>query len=217
MFQRPVRAVVRPAFTLLEVLVVVALLVLLAGLGRVALGVAPGDERRAACGHLVAMIERARAAAVVGRAPVLLGLEIPEAAVSGGGVGRMALFRIETWPGRDDRVMPAVRLGRWVEIGRGLVFCAGERDGMSNPVDAMPWRLEPSGSPAGGVVARIMVFDGTGRLVYPEGRLPVALGLAEGRYVGGRPILRGNADSGAVAEDWIRVGRHAGRAHWISR
>lgn len=216
-FQQPVRAGVRPGFTLLEVLVVVGLLVLMAGLGQVALGVASGDERRAACGHLVAMIERARAEAVVGRAPVLLGLEIPEAVESGEGVGRMALFRAEAWPAPDQGCLPVVRLGQWVEIGRGLVFCAGSRDGMGNPVDGLPWSLECSGIAGEGVRARIMVFDGAGRLVYPEGSTSVALGVAEGRYVGGRAVLRGSPSSGAVLEDWVSVGRHAGRSHWISR
>ena len=206
-----------PAFTLLELLVVIALLLLLAGLAQVSMSASPGDERRMACDQLIAMVERARTIAVVRRSPVVLGLDSPDGPGPRDAVGRVALFQINAWPCVRDEALPAVKLTRWMPMGRGVVFHAGAVEGMGNPIDAAAWRLEFG--PGGGdfIQVKALVFDATGRLVYPEGLLPVVLRLAEARYVGGRTVVWEKGTSGVVAEDWVRVGRHSGRPHWISR
>lgn len=206
-----------PAFTLLELLVVIALLVLLAGVAQVSVSASPGDERRVACEQLIAMVERARAMAVVKRAPVVLGLDPPDGSGMRDGGGRMALFQLDAWPREQDEGVPAVMLTRWLAIGRGVVFHTGAVEGMGNPIDEAPWRLELGLGGGECIGVNAMVFDASGRLVYPEGPLPAVLRLAEGRYVGGRALVMERGASGAVAEDWVRVGRHSGRPHWISR
>jgi len=206
-----------PAFTLLELLVVIALLVLLAGLAQVSMSASPGDDRRVACEQLIAMVERARATAVVRRSPVILGLDPP----SGSGLrdrgGRVALFQVDSWPCERDAALPAVMLTRWHAIGRGVVFHAGAVEGMGNPIDEAPWRLDLGSGAGGGIGVNALVFDASGRLVYPEGVLPAVLRLAEVSCASGQAVVAEKGVSDAVAEDWVRVGRHSGRPHWISR
>lgn len=207
----------QPAFTLLELLVVIAILVLLTGLAQVSISASPGDERRMACDQLIAMLERARTIAVVRRSPVVLGLDLPDGSNQPGAVARVALFQIDAWPCEGDEALPAVMLTRWLLMGRGVVFHAGAVEGMGNPIDEAPWRLKPEHGGAEGISVKVLVFDETGRLVYPEGALPVVLRLTEGRFVGGRAVVMERGGPGLVAEDWVSVGRHSGRPHWISR
>lgn len=208
---------VRPAFTLLELLVVMALLVLLAGLAQVSMSASPGDERRMACDQLIAMVERARTIAVVRRSTVVLGLDSPDGSGPRDAVGRVALFQIGSWPCERDESLPAEMLTRWLPMGRGVVFHAGAVDGMVNPIDEEPCSLKLG--PDGGdcIKVKALVFDKSGRLVYPEGLLPAVLRLAEGHVVGGRLVAWERGASGVVAEDRVWVGRHSGRPHWISR
>jgi len=206
-----------PAFTLLELLVVIALLVLLLGLAQVSMSASPGDDRRVACEQLIAMVERARATAVVRRSPVILGLDPPDGTDLRDEGGRMALFQVDSWPCERDEVLPAVMLTRWQAIGRGVVFHAGAVESMSNPIDEAPWLLGLGPGAGESIGVNALVFDAGGRLVYPEGVLPAVLRLAEGRYVCGQVVVDEKGASNAVAEDWVRVGRHSGRPHWISR
>ncbi len=196
-------------FTLVELLVVIAVIGILLVAAISMVGGTPAEARKTTADMLMAMVDEARSTAITTRSHVVFAVETPPDA---GSAQRVGLFRAPDLP---DGPLDGIQLepfGRWRVLETGVILIGGADAGFDNPLDGAAQRLRHDA--AGGARsfdAHIVVFDPHGGLRLPDGDSPVTLRLAEGAIRSGQPqpVRRG----GRLAETKLRVGRTIARAH----
>jgi prepilin-type N-terminal cleavage/methylation domain-containing protein len=142
----------KPAFTLVEIVVVIAVLVILLVAGVGLLGGTGAQARRAGTDMLSGMIEQARTSAITTRSFVVLAVAEPGDLPAGDERCRIGLFKVENWPENDTDPLSAVLMSRWRTFENGVVLIGGDTGGLDNPLDqqklksltAAATRREPS-------------------------------------------------------------------------
>jgi len=192
-------------FTLVEIVVTIAILVILLSAGVSLLGGTGPQARRSAVDVLTGMIEQARTTAITTRSSVVLA--VAEPAAGGDNRYRVGLFKVTSWP--DDSSAPTgmTPLGRWRLLESGVILLDGSAGaGLTNP-------LNEAAVAAGKASAHIVAFDPRGGVRYPAGSAPLVFRVAEGAYRNGKAIPNRRAGSTTVPETLIRIGRVTARPY----
>lgn len=206
----PARA--RLAFTLVEIVVVIAVLVILLVAGVGLLGGTGAQARRAGTDMLSGMIEQARTSAITTRSYVVLAVAEPGDLPASDERCRIGLFKVENWPENDTDPLSAVLMSRWRIFENGVVLIGGDTGGLENPLDRQKLQITyGTGNKARTIQVHGIAFNPRGGLHHPRGSMPVALRIAEGAYRGGKatPNRRGET----IAENRLKIGRVTARPY----
>lgn len=204
------------AFTLVEMLAVIAVMGVLLAVGVGMMRGNPAQARKAGMDMLQSAIEQARTHAITKRTYTVLAFVDP-GDVPGGDTRsqRIGLFEVESWP-EDVMTITSLdvrQIGRWRTFETGLILIDGDgTSGLANPLDSPALELSVSGrAAAGDIQARVLVFHPRGGIRLPVGSEPVTLRLAEGYFRDGAavPVRR----DGQIAESTLRVGRVIARPY----
>lgn len=214
---KPSFRLISPAFSLVEMIVVIAVLVILLTVGASLFNSTGPQARRSAADQLTALVEQARTTAITSRCHVILAVAEPGDLANTDERCRVGLFKVANWP--EDPSAGAVDgelVGRWRTLDSGVILIGGQVDGIENPLDAPEWTINHSlrGKPQQ-VKAHALVFHSRGGLRYPAGSAPVALRVAEGGYRGGKAVPNRRVDSAAIAENRLKIGRVTARPYRI--
>lgn len=209
----------RAAFSLIEMLVVIAILATLMTAGVSLLSGSGIQSRKAGTDMLSGLIEQARTRAITTRSYVVLAIAEPGDLPAQDERARVGIFTIDAWP--DSTTSPLALNGtlstRWQTLNTGIALIPGSIDDIANLIDPGSEVTITYGVAKNlNVRVHAMAFSPRGGLVYPNGSAPVALRIAEGRYRGGAAIPNERADSKAVTESRLKIGRVTGRPYQIN-
>lgn len=202
------------AFSLVEMVAVIAILVTLMTAGVSLLNGTGTQSRRAGADLMAGLIEQARTKAITSRSYVILAIAEPGDLPAGDERCRIGLFRIEgseAPPSLDN--VSAVLLNRWQLLNTGVVLIPGSVDTVENPLDLPQINIRYGGTNNLSVEVHAIAFNPRGGLHFPAGSTPVALRIAEGNYRNGTatPYERGTQKS--ITENRLRIGRVTARPY----
>jgi hypothetical protein len=192
-----------PAFSLVEMAAVIAILLIVMTAGIGLRSGSPAASQRTATDLVAAMADRARTTAIAKRTPVVMALAAPSDLPAGeDGRCRIGLFQVTS----ENRELPEIvrtvtALGRWKPIERGTSWTAGMIEGAVNPRDSPRLTLHTA---QGSLRVHGIIFNARGGLVSPPGSAPAVICIGA---TGGRA-----ADT-IVPETRLRVGRVTGRIY----
>lgn len=208
-----------PAFTLIEMVAVIAILVTLMTAGVSLLNGTGVQSRKAGMDMLTAMIEQGRTTAITSRSKVLLAIVEPGDLPSGDERCRLGLFKLDeaTEIVPDPPELKAVLLNRWQSFNTGLVML-GDDDGkgvagLVNPMSSKQTTITYGGTKNLKVQVHYIAFNSRGGLIYPTGS-SVLLRLAEGNYRGGKATANKHKDE-KITENRLKIGRVTARPYRI--
>jgi prepilin-type N-terminal cleavage/methylation domain-containing protein len=203
----------RPAFTLVEMVVVIAIIVVLMIAGVQVLGGGEGPSRRTAADSITGLVEQARTTAITTRSTVILAVAEPGDLPVNDGRCRLGLFRVANWS-EDGTTADAVLIRRWQTLPTGIALLGGEVDGVRNPLDESQTTLRyRAGSKTLEVPVHLIAFGPRGGLQLPQGSDPIALRIAAGTYRDGRAVSTSRAAERTAAETHLRIGRIVARPY----
>jgi len=201
-----------PAFTLVEVVAVIAVMLLLAGIGATVLRDPGTQARKTATDALTGLLEQARTAALPRRAPVVLAIAEPGHLPTDDGRCMIGLFQLTTWPERAA-ALDGVLLRRWQPLPAGVVLLPGGVSGLRNPRDEPESTIRYlSGQRLIQGNFHILAFNARGGLLSPSGSDPVCLRIAEGTYRNRQPTANASRKD-RIAENNLRIGRLTARPY----
>lgn len=206
----------RRAFTLTEIVVVIAVTVILLVAGVGLLGGTGSQARRSGADMLAGMIEQARTAAITTRSYVVLAVAEPGDLPTGDERCRLGLFKVETWPENSSEPVNGVLMSRWRILENGVALIGGEVDGLENPLSERELAITyGTGAKVRTVSVHALAFNSRGGLHHPAGSTPVAMRIAEGGYRGGKATPNRRGDSQAISENRLKIGRVTARPYRI--
>ncbi|MBU6171706.1 MAG: GspH/FimT family pseudopilin [Verrucomicrobia bacterium] len=207
----------RPAFSLVELSVAIAILLTLATAGAQLLGHTGIHTRKASTELITSLIEQARNTAITSRRHVILAIAEPGDIANTDERCRLGIFKVDSWPDSFDGVIrKAVQKGRWRALEAGLTISSGSFDDLDNPLDAPEIALQyGSESKPRSAKVHAIAFNPRGGIVLPASANPVLIRVAAGSYRDGKAIPRHNGISGAVTEQKIKIGRVTARPYQI--
>jgi type II secretory pathway pseudopilin PulG len=201
-----------PAFSLVELVTVIAVILLLAGIGAAVLRDPGTQARKTATDALTGLLEQARTTALTRRVPVVLAIAEPGDLPTDDGRCMIGLFQLTAWPERAT-ALDGVLLRRWQALPSGVVLLPGGVGGLRNPRDEAETTIRYlSGQRLIQGDFHILAFNSRGSLLSPTGSDPVALRIAEGSYRNRQPAANaGRKDR--IAENTLRIGRLTARPY----
>lgn len=205
----------RPAFSLIEMVTVIAILVILMTAGISLLHGTGAQARRSATDVITGMIEQARTTAITSRSFVVLAVAEPGDLPAGDPVCRLGMFKVENWPESPNAPVPAVLMSHWRTLETGVVLIGGQVEGLENPLDGPELTLTYGVKNPLIVTVHAIAFNSRGGLHYPAGSSPVVLRVAEGNYRGGKATPFPRADSRTIPENLLKIGRVTARPYRI--
>ncbi|HSP43816.1 MAG TPA: type II secretion system protein [Luteolibacter sp.] len=205
----------RRAFTLVEMLAVIAVIGILLVAGVRLLGDTGAQARRAASDTVTGLIEQARTAAITTRSHVILAIAEPGDLPAGDNRCRLGLFKVDEWPDDTSGEVPAVLMNRWRVLENGIVLASGdEGEPLPNPLDAPELRIRyGTGGNVRTVEVHALAFNPRGGLRFPEGSTPVQLRIAEGAYRNGTAVPARRGERRSIAENRLKIGRVIARPY----
>lgn len=203
------------AFTLLEMVVVLTVVVILTATGVSLLHGTGTQSRQAGSDLLAGMIEQACATAVTSHSHVVLAVAEPGDLPGSDERCRLALFQVEAWPDSATDTVQGVQLGRWRPMETGIALIGGHLDGVVNPMDATQLTIAYGAATPRSVIVHAIAFNPCGALLYPPGSTPVAMRIAEGGYRGGLATPNRHGQSGSIRENRLKIGRVTSRPYRI--
>lgn len=206
------------AFSLIEMVTVIAILVILMTSGVSLLNGTGSQSRKAGTDMISGMVEQARTIAINSRSDVLVVIAGPGDLAGSDERCRIGLFRLKkpvagAAAGTPDHYD---LLTRWQTLNTGVVLVGGQVDGVRNPLDEPQMNiLYTAANKDVTVNAHVISINSRGALVLPKGSDPVAFRIAEGGYRGGKvtPNIRG--DSQKATENRLKIGRVNARPYRI--
>lgn len=206
----------KPAFSLIEMVVVIAVLVILMTAGVSLMNGTGAQSRKAGTDMLTGMIEQARAAAITSRSFVVLAIAEPGDLPSSDERCRIGLFKVETWPDSfSGTIEEAVLLNRWKTLETGIALIGGEVDGVENPLDGDEITITYGATKPVSVKVHAIAFNSRGGLHYPLGSTPIAMRIAEGNYRKGKATAYERGEAGTITENRLKIGRVTARPYRI--
>jgi len=208
-----------PAFSLVEISVVIAILLTLAAAGAQLLGHTEIQTRKAGTELLTSLIEQARNTAITSRRHVILAIAEPGDIANSDERCRLGIFKVDSWPDPfDGEISKAVQKGRWRALEAGLTISGGNLDGLDNPLDAPEIALQyGSESKPHSAKVHAIAFNPRGGIILPPSTNPILMRIAPGSYRNGKAMPRDNGKNGAVSEQKIKVGRVTARPYRIEK
>jgi prepilin-type N-terminal cleavage/methylation domain-containing protein len=207
----------RGGFSLVEMVVVMAILVILIGFAATHLSGGAEKARRAATDQVIGMIEQARNTALVSRSTVMLAIAEPGSLPANDDKCVVGLLRVEgDWDPMSLEPVSGTLLGRWKPLETGVIFMGGAMGSLTNPLDAPEVPIRYTTRRTIEAEVRGIIFNARGRLIHPVGPAPAVLRIAEGGYPRGVPTpMRRGADQ-RVSDTWLKIGRVTGRAYEVT-
>lgn len=209
------------AFSLIEMMVVIAILVALMTAGVSLLNGNAAQSRKAGTDMLSGLIEQARTTAITSRSHVVLAIAEPGDLPASDERCRIGLFKVDAeWSDASMTPSPlkCTLLNRWQTLNTGIVLIPGEVNGVPNPLDEKSEIIIAyGGSKNLSVKVHVIAFNSRGGLHYPAGSTPVAVRIAEGGYRGtplkATPNVRGSQKT--ITESRLKIGRVTARPYRI--
>lgn len=201
----------KAAFSLIELLAVIAVITILLTAGIKILGGTSAQARKTGTDALIATIEQGRSSAITTRSIVLMAIAEPGDLPTGDDRARLGLFKITEWPDSATSVNGTL-LRRWQAIPTGAIPYGGDFEGLRNPFDLpeITVRYQSAGKEIE-VQVHVIAFTPRGGLHWPTGSDPVVMRLAEGGYRGGKAVPDRNGEAKTVSENRLRIGRVVAR------
>lgn len=203
------------AFSLVEIVVVIAILVTLMSVGVSLLNGTGSHSRKAGTDLFAGLIEQARTTAITSRCYVVLAIAEPGDLPTEDGRCRVGLFKVETWPDDLSNPVKCVPLSRWRPLEAGVVLIGGRVDGVENLLDGDEFTIEYGATKPLAAKVHAIAFNARGGLHYPAGSSPVAVRIAEGNYRSGKPVAFPRGAAGGVTENRLKIGRITARPYRI--
>ncbi|MES2921668.1 MAG: prepilin-type N-terminal cleavage/methylation domain-containing protein [Verrucomicrobiota bacterium] len=205
-------------FSLIEMMVVIAILVTLMSAGVSLLSGSGSQSRKAGTDMLTGLIEQARTTAITSRSYVILAIAEPGDLPSSDERCRIGLFKVDDeWPDASATPNPlkCTLLSRWQTVNTGIALIGDKVDGLPNPLDESEITISYGGTKNLSVKVHAIAFNSRGGLHYPSGSTPIAIRIAEGGYRGGKatPNKRGSMQS--ITENRLKIGRVTARPYRI--
>lgn len=208
----------KAAFSLIEMVAVIAILIALMTAGVSLLNGTGTQSRRAATDMITGMIEQAKSTAVTSRSYVVLAIAEPGDLPSGDERCRIGLFKVEEWPDSSGSTpdLKGVLLSRWQSINTGVVLLGGDVKGVTNPIDEPQITMNyGTGSKPQVITVHAIAFNSRGGLHYPLGSSPIALRIAEGGYRNGKATANLKGPKKGATENRLKIGRVTARPYPI--
>ncbi len=207
------------AFSLVEMMVVIAILVTLMTAGVSLLNGTGSQSRKAGTDMLSGLIEQARTTAITSRSYVVLAIAESGDLPLGDERCRIGLFKVnEDWPDASTTPVPlnCTLLNRWQTLNSGIVLIPGDVDKLPNPLnDKSEITITYGGTRNLSVKVHAIAFNSRGGLHYPAGSTPVALRIAEGGYRSGKATPNERGTQKSIAENRLKIGRVTARPYRI--
>ena len=212
------------AFSLIEMVAVIAILIILMTAGISLLSSSGVQSRRAGVDLLSGLIEQARTSAITTRSYVILAIAEPGDLPTTDNQCRIGLFKVDAaaWP--DTSISPvtvnAVLLSRWQTLNTGIVLIGTQKgesnpDTTPNPIDLDKVTINYGGSKNLSIKVHAIAFSPRGGLHLPLGSTPVVLRIAEGRYSGGKATATLRGSNKKATENLLKIGRVTARPYQI--
>jgi len=209
------------AFSLIEMSVVIAILLILMTAGISLMNGTGAQARRAGTDMLTGMIEQARTTAITSRSNVILAIAEPGDLPATDERCRIGLFKVlgeKDWPSNTSAPIKAVLLNRWRILETGVALIGEDVEGLHNPIgktsDEISIEYGPSNRPLT-IKVNAIAFNPRGGLVHPMGSIPVVFRIAEGGYRSGGPKPNIRAGAAGPSENRLKIGRVTARPYRI--
>ncbi len=201
------------AFSLIEMVAVIAILVALMTAGVSLLNGTGSQSRKAGTDMLSGLIEQARTTAITSRSYVVLAIAEPGDLPSGDERCRLGLFKVdEEWSDASKTPSPlkCTLLSRWQTLHTGIVL-------IPDALTSTEITLAYGGSKNLSVKVHAIAFNSRGGLHYPAGSTPITVRIAEGGYRGSPPIATPNkrGPDKKISENRLKIGRVTARPYRI--
>ena len=207
-----------PGFSLVEIVVVLAILVILIGMTAMYMSGSGDKARRAATDQLVGMIEQARNMALVSRSQVMLAIAEPGSLPTHPDKCVLGLLRLEgDWDPQTPGPVPAKLLGRWRPVETGVIFLGGDLANLINPMDLPKMTIRYTTNRTIDAEVHGLAFNARGRLIHPVGSAPGVLRLADGAYPRGVATPKSRGADQRISDTWLKIGRVTGRAYEVTQ
>ncbi len=207
----------KSAFSLIELLAVIAIFAILATAGVSLLHGTGTQSRKATSDLMINLVEQARTRAIISNSHVVLAIAEPADFPVSDGRFQVALFRVDQWP--DPATLPleinGKILNRWQSLDKGIVLIGGEVRGLANPLDQPKVTLTYGEAKSRSVQVHLIAINSRGGLDWPLDANPVALRIAEGRYQYGIAIAYRRGEQKKIAENRLKIGRISARPYPI--
>ena len=208
------------AFSLIEMVAVIAILVVLMTAGIALMGSTGAQSRKAGTDMLIGLVEQARSTAITSRSTIVLAISEPGDLYKSGSqvsanenVCRVGMFKVVTWD--PTAKMTGSLLKRWQSLNSGLVMNTGRVDGFENPMDSAKVEIA-YGTQGYSIKGNLIAIDSRGRLLYPAATsAPIVIRLAEGGYRGSPLKASVNKGQGRITENVLKIGRAIARPYRI--
>lgn len=205
------------AFSLIEMVAVIAILVTLMTAGVSLLNGTGAESRKAATDTLIGLIEQARTNAITSRSYVVLAIAEPSDLPNSDERCRIGMFKIKEWP-KDATDLKGELMSRWQSLNTGIVLIGndkGIKDALVNPMDQSKINITYGGTKNLHASLHLIGFDSRGGLHYPDGSTPIMIRIAEGGYRNGKATANKHGGSTGVTESRLKVGRVTARPYRI--
>ena len=201
------------AFTLIEMMVVMAIIGILVTASISLLNGNGTQARRDATNTLVGLVEQSRTRAVTGKYHVMLAIIAPTDLPNGDDRCRVGMFQVKKWT--SDTTLEGELFSRWRSLSRGIILIPGEVNGIANPLDQPKVTIHYGGPKNLTVRAHLIAFNPCGGLHYPPGSTPIIVRLAEGGYRNGTATPNRRGPNNAISENLLKIGRVTARPYPI--
>jgi len=205
----------KPAFSLIEMVAVIAVLVILMTAGVSLMNGTGSQSRKAGTDLLTGMIEQARTSAITSRSFVVLAIAEPGDLPAGDERCRLGLFKVEAWPQNSSDPVEGVLMSRLRTLETGIALIGGPVDGVDNPLDAPELTISYGTTKPLKVKVHAIAFNSRGSLHHPAGSTPVALRIAEGSYRNGKATPYKRGENATITENRLKIGRVTARPYRI--
>ena len=203
----------KAAFSLIEMVAVIAILVALMTAGVSVLNGTGSQSRKAGTDMLSGLIEQARTTAITSRSYVVLAIAEPGDLPSGDERCRIGLFKVDDeWSDASQTPSPlnCTLLSRWQTLNTGIVL-------IPDALTSSQITLVYGGTKNLSVKVHAIAFNSRGRLHYPAGSAPITNRIAEGGYRGSPAIATPNkrGSDEKISENRLKIGRITARPYRI--
>ncbi|MEY3897940.1 MAG: hypothetical protein RLZZ214_3461 [Verrucomicrobiota bacterium] len=213
------------AFTLIEMVTVIAILATLMTAGVSLLNGTGAQSRKTGTDMLSGLIEQARTKAITTRSNVLLVVAEPGALPAQDERCRIGMFKVaDNWLENPTMIKNAELLSRWQVLNTGIVLLPGDVEDKGDRSRTVPNALGQdkvtiSYGGAKNLTVKVYAigFNSRGGLSFPTGSTPVAFRIAEGGYRGPQRAPKANerGDEKTISENRLKIGRVTARPYQI--
>ncbi len=216
----------KAAFSLIEMVTVIAILVTLMTAGVSLLNGTGVQSRKAGTDLLTGLIEQAKTRAITSRCHILLAIAEPGDLPAGDERCRIGMFKVEEeWPDASNTPAPlkCTLLNRWQTLNTGVILLADgdspnpnpSAAGVPNPLDESEITIAYGGDKNLSVKVHAIAFNSRGGLHYPAGSTPIVIRIAEGGYRGGKAKANERGENKVISENLLKIGRVTARPYRI--